>query len=402
MIDRTGRRRTWLAPAWARGDLLVSMPFVVWLILSALGIGLLGGMTPDATITAFGDGFGAAIGEFSLILLPSFTIAAAMSRVRAIPAGTGGLATLISPVAAAGMVCPDTAYAALATASSERNLQVAFGAYAGFKLLFPAGPLIVATGLGVESSGILMVGVALTLPVWAAGVAWARFAVVTETMSTAPVLDSADRNSTVGFLLPLVVLALLLGVASITGMTGFSPVDFFFEPKGALLAAAGVALFQTPAEARRACIDNAVLRTGALLLVIGAAGAFGAVLTYTFPMDALAPSGVGWQLVLSLFGLAALVKLVQGSSMATLAAVNPVAAPAVMAGSIEPTFAVFAICLGSLATILPNDSFYWLVRRDALSGTPAEGHAVFIMAVGGLIQALTGLCFLLAAMAVVA
>lgn len=61
---------------------------------------------------------------------------------------------------------------------------------------------------------------------------------------------------------------------------------------------------------------------------------------------------------------------------------------------IDPACAVAAICLGSFVAILPNDSYYWLIREDALSGT-GERRAVFILAGGAVLQALSGLFLLL-------
>jgi GntP family gluconate:H+ symporter len=103
-------------------------------------------------VSAFNTGFGRALGEFALILLPSFTLAAALSRQNIASNVAGRTVALASPVAGAGMICPDTAYAALSPAAGRYKMDTAFGAYAGFKLLYPAGPLIVAAGLGVTGS----------------------------------------------------------------------------------------------------------------------------------------------------------------------------------------------------------------------------------------------------------
>ncbi len=388
-----GRRRAGLIP---------DLPLVMWIVLATLVIGLVDDMSPDTVIRTFNEGFGRAIGEFALILLPSFAIAAALSRAGAMPAGAGRIAVIASPVAGAAMICPDTAYAALSPAASGRKLGVAFGAYAGFKLLFPAGPLIVATGLGADSSGLALVGIALTIPVWAAGALWTRLVGGEETGAQAP--DAAPQGdlATYRIFLPFAVLALLLSIASIVGTTGLGAVDFFLQPKGALLSAAMVAMLQTPRAARRACLDSAVRRTGALLLVIGAASAFGTVLMQVVPLDVVMPRGSKPAAVLGLFALSVVFKLIQGSSMATFAAVTPIAAPLVLASGVDPTYAVFAICLGSFVAILPNDSFYWLVRHDALEKEVWETRAVGVLAGGTIVQALTGLSLLLAAMATVA
>ncbi len=56
--------------------------------------------------------------------------------------------------------------------------------------------------------------------------------------------------------------------------------------------------------------------------------------------------------------------------------------------------AVFAICLGTFVTMLPNESFYWLVRRDALEGE-SEGRVVAMLVSRASLQAAVGLTTLL-------
>ena len=399
----TPRRAAWIV--WTHRSVF-DMPLVVWMVIGTLAIGLWHGMSPSVLIPAFNQGFGRAIGEFALILLPSFTIAAVLSRGGVAAAGGGKLAALVSPAAGAGMICPDTAYAALSPIAAGRKLDVAFGAYAGFKLLFPAGPLIVAAGLGMDDPALLLVGLALTLPVWAAGVLWARLSAsggatvgYPDAAGAGPIPEGATpawRLRSYRALLPFAVLALLLGAGAVLGSTGSVLLDFILQPKGALLAAAVVALARTAPGERRACLDGAVRRTGGLLLLIGAASAFGAVLTRVVSLDAMAPSGGGVGAILGLFALTVVFKLIQGSSMATFAAVAPVAAPMVLASGLAPWAAVYAICLGSFIAILPNDSFYWLVRRDAFDERAGEGRAMLVLAGGAVVQALVGLALLLA------
>ena len=80
--------------------------------------------------------------------------------------------------------------------------------------------------------------------------------------------------------------------------------------------------------------------------------------------------------------------------MATFAAVTPVAAPIVAASGLSPAAAVFAICLGSFVAILPNDSFYWLVRDNPLKDT-SHFNCTLLLAGGATLQALTGLMMLI-------
>ncbi|APX13448.1 GntT/GntP/DsdX family permease [Tateyamaria omphalii] len=380
------------------------LPLVIWMVLLTLMLGLSAGMGADEVVGVFNSGFGRALGEFALILLPSFTLAAALSRQNIASNAAGRTVALASPFAGAGMICPDTAYAALSPAAGRYKMDTAFGAYAGFKLLYPAGPLIVAAGLGVtgaagvEPAILLLFGALLTLPVWAAGVIWGRFA----TRGNAAQIEAesgVDNGRLLRAFAPFLVMAGLLVAGGVVGPTGIGALDFLLLPKGALITAAILALLQTPSDERRACLDSAVRRTGSLLLVIGAASAFGAVLTGMVALNNLVPQGDGALTLIALFALTVLFKLAQGSSMATFAAIAPVAAPIVLASGVNEIAAVFAICLGSFIAILPNDSYYWLVRRDALPDEQSEGRAIGILTGGAVLQALVGMAVLLAVVA---
>ncbi len=380
--------------ARGRAAFLPDLPLVVWMVLITLALGLAGGMQAPKLITVYNSGFGRALGEFALILLPSFALAAALAEQPATP--PGGLAASLSPVAGAGMICPDTAYAALSPIAGRNKLSVAFGSYAGFKLLYPAGPLLVATGLGLEDTSVALYGAALLIPVWAAGVIWTRFA---GGISHAPVIEASSGTAleSVRAFLPFGILTALLLIGVVFDLAAYPLLDFLTRPKGALLVAAIWALARVEAGNRRSCLDSAVRRTGSLLLVIGAASAFGAVLTSVVPVEALVASGrSGAMGIIGLFVLTAAFKLAQGSSMATFAAIAPVAAPVVAAADFSSAAAVLAICMGSFVAILPNDSFYWLVRRDALENLKSEARAIYVLAGGACLQALVGLALILA------
>ena len=363
------------------------------MIAAALVLGLAGSLSASELIRVFNIGWGRALGEFALILLPSFTLASVLAH-RHVGAASG-LAVMASPIAGAGMICPDTAYATLSPLADRRRLIVAFGSYAGFKLLFPAGPLIVATGLGMHDTAMMAYGLALLIPIWGIGILWVSLYGGVSTQYGPHDQVGVNEGNLLSALAPFVALAMLLIIGVLVDLSAWPSLDFLTNPKGALLVAATWALWAAPPDQRRECLDIAVRRTGSLLLVIGAASAFGSVLTTVVPIGAFVPTQAGILGIVSLFGLTAAFKLAQGSSMATFAAVAPVAAPIVAASDLPPTAAVFAICLGSFVAILPNDSFYWLVRRDALATTP-EAKAVAVLGGGATLQAVTGLAILLA------
>ena len=374
-----------------RIGLLPDWPLLVWMIMVTLLMGIFSGMTSAEIISLFNSGWGYAVGEFALILIPSFIIAAAIDRQRisAPPQISVGLA----PIIGAGMVCPDTAYAALSPMIKRRKLSLAFGAYAGFKLLFPAGPLIVATSLGVADGRLLAYCLLIFVPVWVAGLVYS-WIIEAQLDGEEESYTSGDISRSLILLWPFALLAALLALGVIFDLSFNSWIDFATNPKGALILTAAAALSMVARHNRRECIDSGIRRTGSLLLIIGAASAFSAFLTSIVPMEEIFVAQRGILALTTMFLLAAMFKMLQGSSMATFAAVGPVALPIVTASEVSPFMAVIAICLGSFVAILPNDSYYWLVRKNALP-KESELTATAILSGGATLQAAVGLAVLL-------
>lgn len=366
------------------------LPILIWIILITLFIGIFAGFDAKQIISIFNSGWGYAAGEFALILLPSFILAAAIGKQQVII--PEAVSVSLAPIVGAGMICPDTAYAALSPMVRKRQVSLAFGAYAGFKLLFPAGPLIISTSLGVTDPIILLYCLCIFVPVWIVGLVYGK---IIETNFVSNALDSAPLASSNAFatLSPFVLLLILLAVGAIFDMSSNSLVEFVTNPKGALLVSAAIALLMVPHHERRACVDSGVRRTGSLLLIIGAASAFSAFVTVVIPVEDIFAPQSGVLALGSLFAMTAVFKLLQGSSMSTFAAAGPVAVPIVAASNVSPILAVLAICLGSFVAILPNDSFYWLIRRNALA-QESEFRATVILGVGSVLQAFIGLALL--------
>lgn len=130
------------------------------------------------------------------------------------------------------------------------------------------------------------------------------------------------------------------------------------------------------------------------LLIIGAASAFAGFLTLVAPFETMFTAQQGAAALVVLFLLSAGFKILQGSSMSVFAAVGPIALPIVAASQLPPALAVIALCLGSFIAILPNDSFYWLIRKSALAAE-SEWNATKILAAGSTLQAVTGFAVLM-------
>lgn len=367
---------------------LPDFPLVIWMLFIAILIGILSGLSSPEIIRKFNQGWGSAVGEFALILMPSFTLAAVIEKLHI--KGSKPVTVSLSPVLGAAMVCPDTAYASLAPIMKQARLSIAFGAYSGFKLLFPAGPLIVATSLGIQSNQILFYCAVIFLPVWVTGLLWAH--IFEQRMDvTTPISETAMADHLFVKLAPFICLITLIALGIFIDFSFNIWLALATNPKGALFISAALGLAMVNRTDRRACIETGIRRTGYLLVVIGMASAFSLFLTEAVPIQQLFGSANGMLALLGLFMISALVKLLQGSSMATFATVGPIAAPIVVTSGIAPEYAVIAICLGSFIAILPNDSFYWLIRDNKqLTQRYSDLNIMAILSGGAAMQAVAG------------
>ncbi|CAH2604341.1 conserved membrane protein of unknown function [Rhodovastum atsumiense] len=373
---------------WSRG-----LPLPVAMLLAALALGIAGGMDTAHLLAALDAGFGGSLGSYALILIPSFTLAAALAG-EGDAVGSGRAAAFMAPFAGAAMICPDTAYAALGPMAGRRRLSVLFGAYAGFKLLVPAGPAIIGTALGGLSADLIALSLPVFLVAWGVGWAYARRFEPGERARRREAGGPLPRR----VLAPLATLAGLLALGFVLRGRWTPPalLDFLLDPKGALLAAGVVALVPLAGPGRAAAIESGMRRTGPLLLTIGSASAFGAMLVAVLPVERWAQALVGTGLVLpALFIFTASFKLAKGSSMATFAGTSGIVAALLPGLGVSPALATLAMCAGAFVTIAPNDSLYWLARQDALPGR--DGAAITrILAGGATLQGLAALAVVLA------
>lgn len=372
-----------------------AFPLAFWMLLAAILLALWNDSDAKTLISTFNSGWGYAAGEFALILIPAFVLAECVNRLKG--SSPPLISVLLSPMLGANMICPDTAHASLSPMAKRAQLKVGLGAYAGFKLLFPAGPLIVATSLGGMDGDLMLFGVMVFIPVWLVGLGWAH---LLEERIADEEPDKVALGESGSIWLKILPFAVLLGLVFIGFIFEFNKtptMDFVTDPKGALLVSSLVALGMVRDEDRVQVVEGGLRRAASILLIIGLASALSAFLAQMFAMDRLFGDTDGVGAILALFCLTALVKLLQGSSMATFAAVGPLALPLVETSGLPPNFAVLAICLGSFIAILPNDSYYWLLRDTAFDGARSnDTRVIAILGGGACLQATIGLLALLA------
>lgn len=375
-----------------------TIPLPVAMLLGAVLLAL-ASAGPGAVFETLNKGFGNNLGYFAIVILSAFFIAGWMAERGSASLGKFGLA--LSPLLGAGMVCPDTAYASLAPIGGGLRKYIAVGCYSGFKLLMPAGPLIIGIGLGADTHSVrfFLEGLLLTLVTWMVGATWAYFTTHGDAAPTLPEeATDESRDPIAKVIIPLVAFFALLAIGYLVPNTQHPAAVFFTTPAGALIATSVlIAINSKPGEAQE-LLSKSMRRTGALLFTIGCASALGQSLGKALPKDlieqALAGSDGTVHMLVGSFLLAALFKSLNGSSLATFAAIPPVLVPVLAGNNVDMASITFAVCLGSFVAILPNDSYFWLVKSDAFPEYPT-GRYMKLMTVGSALQALIGIAVLL-------
>lgn len=187
-------------------------------------------------------------------------------------------------------------------------------------------------------------------------------------------------------LLPIAVPIVLIALRSALALfpsgpsnTLFSIIQFAGDPVAALFTGIVISLFlfeKWDKSLINGVLESAVEKSGPILAVTAAGGAFGAVINALGPGAVYGPwlsgSGLGlW----APFLLAAILKTAQGSSTVAVITTSAIIAPFLPAlGLADDTgrlFALMAMGCGSMTLSHANDSYFWVVSRFGQLPVPA-------------------------------
>lgn len=375
--------------------------FVVIMLVTVM-VGLTAGLNPQDVIEYVVQGFGEMLGYTGIvavcgIIIGEFlnktgaTITIAETMIKLMGKGRVALATGISGyILAVPVMCCDTAFIILSPIAralaagggislSAISMALAVGAYTSFKFIPPSpGPLAILTTFGADFGRTLALSFVVSVPVFAVGMVWAyrrssRVAVGSQGVSFDEVKRGYDRlpnvrQSFVPILTP-VLLIVLKSVASTFWTTGSlirAILDFIGHPVIALPI--GVVLLmvlsrEAGIEKMTGWTSEAVTRSAPILVIVGAGGALGRVLSETGLGDYLGNIiiGAGLPGLLVPFVLAAVLKTAQGSSLVTMFTTPAIVLPFLPSLGLSPEIATLATLAGALAVVHANDSFFWVV-----------------------------------------
>ena len=412
------------------------------LTIAAVASGFLLGLAPQQIMTTMAEGFGNTLSGIGLVIAFGTVIGIYLEKTGSTQVLANSILKVIglkrSPLAInlAGFVISipvycDSGYIILSSlnkAISKKTgipalvfaIALATGLYSAHVFVPPTpGPLAAAAILEADLGMVLIFGLLVAIPVSISGYFWARFIgkSLQEDDSTKTMEQKEEVLATVKpyqAFLPLLVPIVLIAMKSIvdypTHPLGegwlFQMFNFLGSPVIALLIGVFFAFAlgrKVPQEDKKGWVSEAFMQAGAIVLITGAGGAFGAILR-TMDIASIinleSSTGVGGLLIA--FVIAAVLKTAQGSSTVAIITTSAIIAPLLetfgLISITDKALAVLAVGAGAMTVSHINDSYFWVVSQFSHMKvkTALKGHTL-----GTLVQGTIGLLVILFLYAVV-
>ncbi|MDP4130196.1 MAG: GntP family permease [Bacteroidota bacterium] len=263
------------------------------------------------------------------------------------------------------------------------STSLATGLYSIHCLIPPHPGAAAAAGiLGVDYGKLIMMGLFVAVPAALTGHLWANYAgkntgplLIKEEMDIAE--DSARPPSVIRAFLPVIVPIALIAIKSFFVLdpgTGPAWLNGLLETGDPVIALAIGLLLAIHGDNLRKkgvlprLLQDAAEKAGSILVIIGAGGAFGAVLASTGIGKQFGSSGALIHLgVLFPFLLAFILKTAQGSSTVAIITAASIIQPLLPALGLNTEtgklFCILAMGAGSMMISHANDAYFWVIAR---------------------------------------
>jgi len=410
-----------IAVAAGRTHALIAM------LLGAAGFAVAAGLSVSQLGKSFGTGFGQTLNTLGLpVLAAAMVVARAGGSPAAFRSGGAGAALTwrgrlrMAWLAAIGIVAGTAAstgavlavlqplHWVVARTVAPRRGAVTLGLAisAGQGLLLPS-PVVIAAMAILAAPWQRVVAFGLPLAVLSAGVGAIFAALVLRAGDAVTLPDGGARTGVRALVVSCIIMAGMLIVQSVG--------DFPSEPLGGgasrelvlgigrplIVLLAGVGIMVLATRASRGWVDHSIMCAAPLMLLLGAAGGLQALCQSTHAAELVAEKLLPLPLGVALpFLVAAVMKMVQGSSLAAAITAAGMVAPLLgELGLDTPTgraLAVLSVGAGAMSGAHVNDGLFWLVAQGAglrparalavvTGGTLAQGCVVLAaLAVSGL------------------
>jgi GntP family gluconate:H+ symporter len=263
------------------------------------------------------------------------------------------------------------------------SVSLATGLYAVHCLIPPhPGAAAAASTIGVDYGKLILIGIAVAIPAMLVGYAWARYAgrkIKNVAPTEPPVIDLATKTPSVLLsFLPVLVPIVLIGIKSFLAIETGSSVPAWMQvfmvvgdpvialAIGVILAFCAVRNWNKNVVGK--LLQEAAEKAGGILVIIGAGGAFGAILAATqvgqHVSNAVNLQALG---ILFPFMLTAILKTAQGSSTVAIITASSIIQPLLPALGLDSEtgrlLAVLSMGAGSMTLSHANDAYFWVIAK---------------------------------------
>lgn len=386
------------------------------LIISAIVIGIVGGMPPEEVINAITTGFGSTLGSigiiigFGVMMGQIFEKSGAAKRMAYTFLRLFGKNKEEAALAVTGFLVSipifcDSGFiilAPLARALSKQTkksivtlgIALASGLVITHSMVPPTpGPVGVAGIYGANVGSVILWGIVIAIPMLLAimpyakrlgkklyqlpaeeGDGWIR----PDSFQVAEELDSSfvekELPGVAVSFAPIFIPIILILLNTIGSVVGFSGgfgtlVSFLGTPLVAVAIGLIVAILtltrgMTREETLKS-IEKGISSAGIVILVTGGGGALGSVLRTSgvgeYIAGFIAESNI--PILFLPFLIATLMRFIQGSGTVAMLTAASMTAPIMSSLGADPVFATLSACIGSLFFSYFSDSFFWVVNR---------------------------------------
>ena len=406
------------------------------LTIAAIASGFMLGLAPQEIMSTLGEGFGKTLSSIGLVIAFGTVIGIYLEKTGSTQVLANSILKLIglkrSPLAInlAGFVISIPVYcdsgfiilSSLNKAISKKTgipalvfaIALATGLYSAHVFVPPTpGPLAAAALLGADLGLVLVLGLAVSIPVSLTGYVWARF--IGKTLTENEEIEVTEETETLPssvkpyqaflpLLAPIVLIALKSVVDYPTHPLGEGVIAQILGFLGSPIIALLIGVFFAFALARKATseekqgwVAEAFKQAGAIVLITGAGGAFGAILRtidIASVIDLESSTGLGGLLIA--FVIAAVLKTAQGSSTVAIITTSAIIAPLLetfgLLSLTDKALAVLAVGAGAMTVSHINDSYFWVVSQFSNINVKMalRGHTL-----GTLFQGIVGISIIL-------
>ncbi|MBO9658062.1 MAG: GntP family permease [Chitinophagaceae bacterium] len=266
-------------------------------------------------------------------------------------------------------------------AVATMSVSLGAGLYAVHCLLPPhPGATAAASTIGVDFGKLILCGILIAIPAMLVGHAWAVYAGRKGSISkSVPVeeeeTDTTERPSVFKAFLPVIVPIILMAIKSVIGLEhaeGSFAKIFNIAGDPSIALAAGVLLAILTTKNRKHTLSenlsSSVEKAGGILVIIGAGGAFGAVLSATN-----IGAHFGETLDMKMLGiwfpflLTFIIKTAQGSSTVAIVTASSIILPLLPALGLDSEngriLTVLSMGAGSMMISHTNDAYFWVISK---------------------------------------